>query len=84
MKTLFVVQEGDVWLSTSSMINCGVFSSREKAIAAIRSNMDRKYPGIVKNIESNYPDGFNSGDQWVADRVGILITEIKLDEFSEF
>lgn len=48
--------------------------------------MDRKYRGIVKEIESKYSDGFNSGDQWISDKyeVGIVVKEINLDEFCEF
>ena len=86
MKTLFVLQEGDVWLSTGSMISCGVFSDRKKAINAIKLSMDRKYPGIFREIESEYPDGFDTGTQWTSDKheIGIVIKEINLDEFCEF
>jgi hypothetical protein len=86
IEKMFVLQEGDVWLSTDSMISCGVFSDRKKAINAIKLFMDRKYPGVCVEIESEYPSGFDTGTQWISNKheVGIVIKEVNLDEFCEF
>jgi hypothetical protein len=78
---LFILQQRDIWLSTASAVCFGVFSSKEKAIAAIKKNA----PDFIKDVEKNYPKFDETLNQWTSDRLemGFIIIEAQLDTFEE-
>jgi len=79
-KTVWLLEEYDIWFSANSRILFGIFTTREKAIKAIFENYSEKALG-VKNIDL-YENGTN---QWKSDTLncGINIREIKLNNFEE-
>ena len=74
-KTVWILEQYDIWFSSSSRKIFGIYSSREKALKEIGHGTD----GWNKDY---YENGAN---QWKSDTLecGIMVREISLDEFGE-
>ena len=74
-KTAWILEQYDIWFSSSSRKIFGIYSSREKALKEIGHGTD----GWNKDY---YENGAN---QWKSDTLecGIMVREISLDEFVE-
>lgn len=73
--TVWLLEQYDMWFSSSSRVIFGVYSSREAALKTIGHDTD--------TWKQNYYD--NGTNQWKSDilECGIMVREINLDEFEE-